>query len=84
MNDARYQHTAFVLTNEKILVSDGFADKDLNNSELYAPSAGIWTMAGNMNIARKYTKTQIYSFDNHTATLLVRTNSIGALAVRLV
>ncbi|CAF5087485.1 unnamed protein product, partial [Rotaria sp. Silwood1] len=52
MNDARYQHTSFVLTNGKILVSDGFADKDLNNSELYAPSAEVWTMTGNMNIAR--------------------------------
>ena len=61
MNNARYYHTASVLTNGKVLVTGGYNGSSfLNSAELYDPSTGIWTTTGNMNNARYY----------HTASVL--------------
>src|ERR1017187_4439744 len=62
MVTARYNHTATLLPNGKVIVVGG---RDSNNvslacAELYDPATGTWTTTGSLNIARY----------DHTATLL--------------
>jgi N-acetylneuraminic acid mutarotase len=54
MKDARYRHTATVLTNGKVLVTGGVFNYTtcLKSAELYDPSTGTWTAMDNMNSAR--------------------------------
>jgi N-acetylneuraminic acid mutarotase len=62
MNIGRWEHTATLLSNGKVLVAGGFSGGPATNSaELYDPASGIWEVTGSMNIARS----------EHTATLLV-------------
>jgi deoxycytidylate deaminase len=60
----RYQHTATLLPNGKVLVAGGNGYVSgggvLASSELYDPASGTWTSTGDLATAR----------DNHTATLL--------------
>ncbi|CAF1236243.1 unnamed protein product [Adineta steineri] len=53
MANARYYHTASVLSNGKVLVTGGAENTTsfLNSAELYDPSTGTWTTTGNMTIA---------------------------------
>jgi N-acetylneuraminic acid mutarotase len=60
MNYTRYQHTASVLTNGKVLVAGGNNGVYLNSAELYDSSTGVWGLIGNMNSTR----------DWHTASVL--------------
>ncbi len=61
MGEARFQHTATLLPNGKVLVAGGSVFGDpIASSELYDPGTGTWTAAGNLGTAR----------GNHTATLL--------------
>ena len=62
LHTGRYEHTATLLTNGKILVIGGFDSNDtaLGTAELYDPLIGTWTVIGNLNTARA----------GHTATLL--------------
>ena len=62
MGTARFQHTATLLANGKVLVTGG---QDTNtdlfaSAELYDPATGIWTVTGSLAFAR----------EGHTATLL--------------
>jgi hypothetical protein len=57
MSTARYDHTATLLPNGKVLVAGGCG---LATAELYDPASGTWTATGAMNTGRH----------NHTATLL--------------
>ncbi len=59
MIEARYNYTATLLPDGKVLVAGGSA-RDLASAELYDPSSGSWTATGNMDGVRSY----------HTATLL--------------
>ncbi|CAF3228419.1 unnamed protein product [Rotaria socialis] len=62
MNNARYDHTASVLTNGKVLVAGGsYGSAPMNSTELYDPSTGVWTVTGSMNNARHL----------HTAPVLI-------------
>ncbi|CAF5116838.1 unnamed protein product [Rotaria sp. Silwood1] len=55
MSTARYQHTASILTNGKVLVAGGYVGSSyLNSAELYDPSTGTWTNTGSMSTARRY------------------------------
>ena len=56
LNTARYDHTATLLPNGKVLVAGGIG----NSAELYDPASGTWTTTGSLNTARFC----------HTATLL--------------
>ncbi|MCI0392770.1 MAG: hypothetical protein MOB07_28900, partial [Acidobacteria bacterium] len=56
MKTARFNHTATLLANGKVLVAGGYN----NSAELYDPATGTWSSTGNLNIARGL----------HTATLL--------------
>src|SRR5439155_1128101 len=60
LNTARFQHTANLLTNGKVLVAGGFNSTYTASSELYRRALGTWTATGSLNIAR----------NNHTGTLL--------------
>ncbi|CAF4895451.1 unnamed protein product, partial [Rotaria sp. Silwood1] len=60
MNHGRYDHTASVLTNGKVLVTGGTGNDYASISELYDPSTGAWTITGSM----------IYARHGHTASLL--------------
>jgi hypothetical protein len=61
MNTARYEHTATLLPNGKVLVAGGNGVMiALASAELYDPASGTWTTTGPLNAARYY----------HTATLL--------------
>ena len=62
LNTARYQHTATLLPNGKVLVAGGLdiSNNALASAELYDPASGTWTATGNLNTARYL----------HTATLL--------------
>jgi hypothetical protein len=70
MRTARYQHTATLLLNGKVLVTGGFVRVGVSGlsgdveatdkSEVYDPSTGLFTSTGTMRIAR----------GAHTATLL--------------
>jgi N-acetylneuraminic acid mutarotase len=61
-NVARYNHTATLLPNGKVLIVGGSSDLygDLSDAETYDPVAGIWTTVGSMTDPRA----------RHTATLL--------------
>jgi hypothetical protein len=62
LSTARYQHTATLLPNGKVLVAAG-SDSSFNPSasaELYDPASGTWTATGSLGTARAV----------HTATLL--------------
>ncbi|CAF4343968.1 unnamed protein product, partial [Adineta steineri] len=52
MTNARYWHTASVLSNGKVLVTGGDNGNSLNSVELYDPSTGTWTTTGSMTNAR--------------------------------
>ncbi|CAF1468109.1 unnamed protein product [Adineta ricciae] len=62
MSIARYQHTATMLSNGKVLVTGGAYTSVvyLNTAEVYDPFTGNWTTANSMSIARY----------QHTATML--------------
>jgi hypothetical protein len=65
LNEARYYDTATLLTNSLVLVTGGLGPVpgggigDLSSAELYNPTAGTFTLTGNLNTGR----------DEHTATL---------------
>jgi len=63
LHTGRYEQTATLLTNGKVLVIGGYDSNDiaLGTAELYDPSTGSWTVIGNLNTARA----------EQTATLLV-------------
>ena len=54
LNIGRYQHTATLLPNGKVLVSGGYNDNSgsLASAELYDPAGGTWTATGSLNTAR--------------------------------
>ena len=64
MNNWRAIHTANLLSNGRVLVVGGYDDSSyphaLPTAELYDPATGMWTLTGNLNIAR----------NRHAATLL--------------
>jgi hypothetical protein len=66
LNDSRAQHTATLLNNGMVLIAGGVGTNANNNAvvlasaELYDPTTGTFTPAGNLNIGR----------ETHTATLL--------------
>src|SRR6266436_6705522 len=60
MNTARYDHSATLLPDGKVLVAGGSKARYLRSAELYDPTAGTWTATGSLGTAR----------DGHTATLL--------------
>ena len=62
ITNARYYHTASVLTNGKVLISGGLDSSGnyLNSAEVYDPSTGTWAMTGYMTYSRYY----------HTASVL--------------
>ena len=61
LNTARYDHTATLLPNGKVLVAGGLITAAiLASAELYDPASGTWSATGSLNTAR----------DDHTATLL--------------
>jgi Calx-beta domain/Kelch motif/Galactose oxidase, central domain len=61
LNAARFDHTATLLPNGKVLVAGGgFAGNELNSAELYDPTTETWSTTGNLNESRSA----------HTATLL--------------
>jgi hypothetical protein len=57
LNLSRFNHTATLLANGKVLVAGGTGR---NSAELYDPVTGVWTPTGNLNEVRA----------SHTATLL--------------
>jgi N-acetylneuraminic acid mutarotase len=70
LNTARFDHTATLLPNGKVLVAGGANVGDkfpnlggnsvTNTAELYDPATGTWSFTGSLNIGR----------EGHTATLL--------------
>jgi large repetitive protein len=69
LNTGRYEHTATLLPNGKVLVAAGIASctncglggvVSTSSAELYDPVTGIWTATGPLTVGR----------DSHTATLL--------------
>jgi hypothetical protein len=64
MIQARYGHTATLLENGAVLVAGGIGsgdgDASSRSSEVYDPTSGEWTAAGDMTVSRTL----------HTATLL--------------
>jgi hypothetical protein len=54
MNVARYDHTAIMLKNGKVLVAGGSDGKghDLSSAELYDPATGKWMVTGSLNTPR--------------------------------
>jgi len=54
LGTARYQHTATVLQDGKVLVAGGEgATGALASAELYDPATGIWTATGSLNAVRE-------------------------------
>src|SRR5215831_7747216 len=64
LSTARYDHSATLLANGKVLVAGGatgdFGGGEVASAELYDPATGAWTFTGSMSFARSA----------HTATLL--------------
>lgn len=61
MNKARYNHTATLLTNGKVLITGGTMwSETFSSAELYDPITGTFSFTGSMSISRY----------GHTATLL--------------
>jgi large repetitive protein len=64
LNMPRYLHTATLLQDGKVLVAGGCSDGEcviaLNRAELFDPTPGDWSAAGNPKVGR----------ESHTATLL--------------
>jgi N-acetylneuraminic acid mutarotase len=60
MPEARWDHTATVLPNGKVLVAGGNRFGTLASALLYDPAKGTWAATGSMPVSR----------DKHTATLL--------------
>jgi hypothetical protein len=61
LNTGRWNHTATLLPDGKVLAAAGFGDGTiLNSAEVYDPAAGIWIPVGNLSARRAF----------HTATLL--------------
>ena len=62
LSTARYDHTATLLPNGKVLVAGGYSISSdyLSSAELYDPATGTWTATGALSTARY----------DHTATLL--------------
>lgn len=61
MGTPRYEHTATLLANGKVLVAGGYSGtNDIASTELYDPATGTWEATGPLNTSR----------DSHTATLL--------------
>jgi hypothetical protein len=58
--NARYSHTASLLSNGKVLVTGGTNVGTLSSAELYDPATGSFTATGNMTVSRT----------DHTATRL--------------
>ena len=56
----RYDHTATLLPNGKVLVAGGWSSSALNSAEVYDSATGMWSATGEMNTGRHL----------HTATLL--------------
>ncbi|CAF3486350.1 unnamed protein product [Rotaria sp. Silwood1] len=53
MNIGRYAHSAFLLTNGKVLIAGGIHNGTiLNSAELYDPSTGTWKTTSNMHNER--------------------------------
>ncbi len=53
MNNARWEHTASMLKDGKVLVTDGFNDDGfLKTAELYDPITETWTSTGSMKFER--------------------------------
>jgi PKD repeat protein len=61
LNTSRFEHTATLLEDGKVLVAGGASDgTSLTSAELYDPTAGTWSVTSSMTAAR----------ESHTATLL--------------
>jgi hypothetical protein len=60
MGAARWNHTATLLPNGKVLVVGGLGPGALSSTELYDPSSNSWSPSGRLAVARA----------SHTATLL--------------
>ena len=55
MNTARRGHTAILLLDGKVLVTNGVNSSEiLSSTELYDPQTGTWTVTGAMSSARRY------------------------------
>ena len=53
LNTARYDHTATLLPNGKVLVAGGMTNGGyLSSAELYDPASGTWSATGSLNTAR--------------------------------
>ena len=53
MNVARYDHSATLLNDGKVLVvGGGWGSSNLASAELYDPVTGTWSTTGNMNVGR--------------------------------
>ena len=60
LNTARYQHTATLLADGRVLVAAGWGEGVLSSTEFYDPSTESWSATGALNTARA----------SQTATLL--------------
>ena len=60
MTVARYEHTATLLPNGKVLIAGGSSSLALASAEVYDPGTGTFAATGSMTVAR----------ESHTATLL--------------
>ena len=52
LNTGRFDHTATLLPNGKVLVAGGNLRRRLASAELYDPASGSWTPTGSLNTAR--------------------------------
>jgi len=63
LGTARYDHTATLLPNDKVLVAGGFnaVALALASAELYDPASRTWTITGSLNNARYYQSATLLS-----------------------
>jgi hypothetical protein len=57
MTAARWEHTATLLMNGKVLITGGFGGENfptLSSAELYDPSSGTFAATGGMTTARRH------------------------------